>query len=91
MNFKELIEKLIQLDGLIKESKTSRLHELAKSLQCTSDHSSLLISKLRSLGFEIAYDNRLNSYVYTKEYSFEIVLGKQPKKRIWQKLKIRVR
>lgn len=74
MFYKE-INRLQQLDQLIRQQRTGNAHELAVKLKITRRHVYNILEGLRDLGLDIVYDRDRKSFVYKKSYQINIRLG----------------
>lgn len=62
------IEKLKQIDYLIREKRTGNAESFAKKLDLSRRQVYNWINELRYYGLEISYDKHTKSFVYDKEY-----------------------
>lgn len=73
MIFKQ-INRLQQIDQLIRQKRTGNAEEFAAKLQISRRQVYNWIDEMRGLGLEINYDRDIRSFVYLKPYRISIAL-----------------
>ena len=73
MIFKQL-NRLQQIDQLIRQKRTGNAEELAEKLQISRRHVYRWLEEFKSLGLEIDYKREIKSFVYLKPYQINITL-----------------
>lgn len=74
MIFKQ-INRLQQLDQLIRQKRTGSADDLAQRLNLSRRQVYNWIDQLRDLGLEIEYNRGIQSFYYVKSYKVSIVIG----------------
>lgn len=71
MIFKQL-NRLQQLDQLIRQRRTGNADELAKKLRISRRLVYYWLEELRELGLELYYNREIKSFIYHKPYQINI-------------------
>ena len=73
MFFKQL-NRLQQIDQLIRQKRTGNAQELAEKMKISRRQVYNWLDELKAFGLEIEYNRQIRSYVYLKPYQINIQL-----------------
>ncbi len=72
--FSKQINRLQQIDQLIRQKRTGNADELAYKLEISRRQVYNWLDEFKGLGLEIEYNREIKSYVYLKPYQINIIL-----------------